>query len=345
MFEKYAAPILNLAGMKVSVVKTEHEGQARALMEVMDNTDAVIIAGGDGTVLEAVTGLLRREDSETAVKRYPIGIIPIGKHNSLTGNLFSSFLSNEAKYMAECAISIVRDSRRNVDVMRISSDEGKEIYAVSNIEWSAYRDTSARTSKFWMFGPLKSKVLYLSASLTKWPFSKEGSISFTPPCDGCSKCFVKPLEEEVKTPRRWWAAFVPRSQTRSLSDVEQIDYSKIENEACGKLTTFEFGTTDLEINVNKNYIGDDIKSLDIKIAPKDISRSDFIKEGWRRASNESKESSIECNKMEKAKTVRLIPQGDTDNEWFSIDSEAFEAKQIEIEFLPQKVQIFCPTRL
>ena len=28
-------------------------------MELMDDTDAVLVAGGDGTLMEAVTGLLR----------------------------------------------------------------------------------------------------------------------------------------------------------------------------------------------------------------------------------------------------------------------------------------------
>lgn len=48
--------------MKVSVFRTEHAGQAKDLMKIMDNTDAVVVAGGDGTLSEAVTGLLSRED-------------------------------------------------------------------------------------------------------------------------------------------------------------------------------------------------------------------------------------------------------------------------------------------
>lgn len=33
-------------------LQTDYEGQAKKLMELMENTDLIIIAGGDGTVQE-----------------------------------------------------------------------------------------------------------------------------------------------------------------------------------------------------------------------------------------------------------------------------------------------------
>lgn len=43
-------------------LQTDYEGQAKKLMELMEQTDMLIVAGGDGTVQEVVTGLLRRPD-------------------------------------------------------------------------------------------------------------------------------------------------------------------------------------------------------------------------------------------------------------------------------------------
>ena len=34
------------------VFQTEYEGQAKQYMEVLDDTDAVVVAGGDGTLSE-----------------------------------------------------------------------------------------------------------------------------------------------------------------------------------------------------------------------------------------------------------------------------------------------------
>lgn len=73
------------------MVKTESIGEARGLMEIMDNCDGVIVAGGDGALSEVVTGLLRRPDSALAAQKFPIGIIPIGKTNSVAKSLFKEF--------------------------------------------------------------------------------------------------------------------------------------------------------------------------------------------------------------------------------------------------------------
>ena len=72
-FEEYCAPLLNLAGLKVSVIRTEAKGQAKEILAVMEDTDAVLVAGGDGTLQETVTGLLRRSDFEQISRALPIG--------------------------------------------------------------------------------------------------------------------------------------------------------------------------------------------------------------------------------------------------------------------------------
>lgn len=53
LYEKYCAPLLNLAGLAVIVVQTEYAGHAKEIIESLDpKTDAIVIAGGDGTVSE-----------------------------------------------------------------------------------------------------------------------------------------------------------------------------------------------------------------------------------------------------------------------------------------------------
>jgi len=46
-----------LAGISVNVIQTEFEGQARDLVESLDGVvDAIVVAGGDGTVSEVTVG-------------------------------------------------------------------------------------------------------------------------------------------------------------------------------------------------------------------------------------------------------------------------------------------------
>lgn len=58
-FDEYCAPILHLAGIPIDVVKTDSEGHARRYIEELESLpETILVAGGDGTVSEAVTGKL-----------------------------------------------------------------------------------------------------------------------------------------------------------------------------------------------------------------------------------------------------------------------------------------------
>lgn len=71
-FEKYCVPLLHLAGINVEIVKTESEGHAKDLIEHLQ-AEAVVVAGGDGTLSEVVTGLLRRTNENGS------SLVPLGK--------------------------------------------------------------------------------------------------------------------------------------------------------------------------------------------------------------------------------------------------------------------------
>lgn len=49
-------------------LQTDYEGQAKKLLELMEETDMLIVAGGDGTLQEVITGLLRRPDQVGVVR-------------------------------------------------------------------------------------------------------------------------------------------------------------------------------------------------------------------------------------------------------------------------------------
>ena len=59
--KKNAAQILHLSGLDVTVVKTDYKGQAKKLLELMENTDLIIVDGGDGMLKEVITGGLEEQ--------------------------------------------------------------------------------------------------------------------------------------------------------------------------------------------------------------------------------------------------------------------------------------------
>jgi len=227
-------------------VKTESIGEARGLMGVMDNCDAVVVAGGDGALAEAVTGLFRRSDGSFAAQRFPIGIIPVGKTNGVAKSLFKDcqgilklnlnfpsifylfclfFLDDRIRLMAEATMAIVRDIQRHVDVMKIEvieegpeQPERKGIYAPGGIKWGPFRDVDERVGKYWIWGPLRAYAAYVFCAFKDLTWNCEAKFRYTLPCDGCKNCshlrnFGEMNQTRGPQQARWWHAFIPRTKT------------------------------------------------------------------------------------------------------------------------------------
>jgi YegS/Rv2252/BmrU family lipid kinase len=72
---------LRAAGVPLDLCETTQRGDAERFAAACDPqvTDAVVVAGGDGTVNEAINGLMSRPPDQ----RLPLGVIPLGTANVL----------------------------------------------------------------------------------------------------------------------------------------------------------------------------------------------------------------------------------------------------------------------
>ncbi|XP_025085971.1 acylglycerol kinase, mitochondrial-like [Pomacea canaliculata] len=177
LFEKNAAPILYLAGIEVNVVKTEYDGQVKKFLGVLerDDTDAIVVAGGDGAVLETVTGIMRKEDKN--FYGIPMGVIPLGYTNTFA-RIFYGPDKETVRIIADAAMAVVKEVTKKVDVLKIDGGEGKTTFALCGMEIGAYRDAEERKKKYWYFGPLKSRWTYLWTAVKNWPPAFKVDISY-----------------------------------------------------------------------------------------------------------------------------------------------------------------------
>ena len=80
---KEAVALFRAHGIRVDVITTAGRGDARrTARDCPAGTDAIIVAGGDGTINEVVNGLLERPDGPV-----PLGLLPFGTANVLAGEL------------------------------------------------------------------------------------------------------------------------------------------------------------------------------------------------------------------------------------------------------------------
>lgn len=122
LFEKYCEPLLHLAGFAVTIIQTQSENHARNIMANLNtHNDVIVVAGGDGTLSDVVTGLMRRYQKTTSFnKRTPVGILPLGQNNRVANSLFYGYEELfQVRQLAEATMAVVRGRTKPVDVVEV----------------------------------------------------------------------------------------------------------------------------------------------------------------------------------------------------------------------------------
>jgi diacylglycerol kinase (ATP) len=140
-----------------------HPGNGTELVAKASLTqyDAVIAAGGDGTLYEVVNGLFQNPSE----KKLPVGIIPIG-----TGNAFARDMPLETGEWKK-AIDIIRQGKtRKVDVGRFTT-EGKNYYFLNILGLGFVADVGKTAHKLKLVGNFSYTlgVLYQTLFLRPTP--------------------------------------------------------------------------------------------------------------------------------------------------------------------------------
>lgn len=73
VFDKNVAPLLNLSGLDVRLIRLEKNSEANEYMKEIDmnDTDMIVVAGGNATLNEVIKGLVDRPDSKEFLQRIP----------------------------------------------------------------------------------------------------------------------------------------------------------------------------------------------------------------------------------------------------------------------------------
>eukprot|EP00088_Acartia_fossae_P042010 TRINITY_DN4398_c0_g1_i6.p1 TRINITY_DN4398_c0_g1~~TRINITY_DN4398_c0_g1_i6.p1 ORF type:complete len:514 (+),score=84.47 TRINITY_DN4398_c0_g1_i6:50-1591(+) len=312
LFEQYSAPILHLAGFKVSIQKTEGREEAKELMKIMDNCDAVLVGGGDGTLMEAITGLMKREDFAT-YKQTPIGIIPLGMNNYLANRLFP--FDDQVKQLAEASMAVVKQLKRPVSVIEVKNlaDNpvmyGKKIYGVAGLQMGAWREAEARKDSYWFFAGLKDRMTYVFSYLTgqsqvtwDWPISIVPAISS--PLAAAAETRQNSAQQQNAPNQNNLAA----NQSGGGSNLAGIlswfggggknagndlatnngDVSRSQDDGgLMKMMNYEWGSPvetevgEIDISVEKCDASEDV-TLTLKTLPNKLNFTDYVAEGWKR---------------------------------------------------------------
>ncbi|EFN62771.1 Acylglycerol kinase, mitochondrial [Camponotus floridanus] len=349
LFEKYCEPLLHLAGISTTIIDAQSGSHVRNVITNLETpTDAIIVAGGDGTLSDVTTGLMRKyEHNLHSVKQCPIGVLPLGSTNTIASMFYRDYKDlADIHHMIDATMAIIKNNLKLIDAIEIKLLENdpensiKPVYAVGSIKWGAWSDTHARIDKYWYWGFLRKYAAYVfNGYKSDLNWNCNAIMKYTNPCKGCSHCYSKELSYNQSTNfnRRWWHAFLPKKQT--FVPDNHVDYSKVVNEDCGTFSEIPISTIELCITTENlmNVPVRSIPSLKIALGPKNISYTTFVEKGWK----QEMDNELPVNTILDAKNIELYPEIN-ENQMLYIDYEEYELKPIQIKLLPQSITIFCP---
>jgi diacylglycerol kinase family enzyme len=224
LYEKNVAPLLHLAGLDVRLIRLDKNSEANEYMKEIDmsSTDCIVVAGGNATLNEVITGLISRSDASEFLRRISIGLIPIGETNRFAEKWLDNFgpkrsKEKELRLLADSAMSIITGLTKPIDLMKITlnrqsnSDKTPEIdddalqlerkktgaysllkenkiYSLSNVSFGFVTETDANVDSYWYYGWLKSRMneYFMKRFLQISPLKYE--LKYKLQCNGCSKC-------------------------------------------------------------------------------------------------------------------------------------------------------------
>lgn len=307
LYRNWVEPLLNLAGIKVSLVQTSSPKEAAELMKVMSNCDGVAVVGGDGTVNEVVNGLMNRPDRLDASHKFPMAILPVGEYNSIA-RLINQDLSyrNQKEFIIKATMGLIYSLHDKFDVLKVYDTTSKDdeiktepIFALRDIRAGKFLDDYFKISGYFFYQRhIKPPYLRFKNYFSTSKEQPLANVSYTKPCEGCLKCHEKHrLKNDHTTSRSWW---------RSLMFSWNQNELRHENPNCDSWINVESDNID---SVRATSI--DQKQILVSLQPSDLEyRSQDVR--------------ISFEQPEK----------------FYLDREPIEARSIEITTLSKAITVF-----
>ena len=154
--------VLRREGCAVDLVETTGHGDAARIAKLgaADGVDAVAVYGGDGTVMQVVSGIVGHD--------IPIGLIPGGTGNLLAGNL------RLPKKPVDAARAVARGRLRVIDLGKVERDSGTRYFAVacgSGFDAALMERTSREAKRRWGFAAYLARGWTLTDEIPAVPYT------------------------------------------------------------------------------------------------------------------------------------------------------------------------------
>lgn len=323
----------------MEVLRTNYIGHAKSYIEEKQTLpDVIVVAGGDGTKSEVITGLLRRQGNNTC----PISFIPLGRQDKPEGKFFSLSKNHELEYVIALCNALMPllknqykyESVIQYDVLNTETKDEKEnnlkpTFGLNGFSWGLLKEIDQKKDKYWYFGPLKHQfAAFLRSFSGNENWNLETDYIYTPPCSGCSNCYFQ--KENSSQPSGFFLSRLVAPKNNSAVSPQKT----IKNDDCD---------TNLYGSIKSNQINISLKQNNENFAELESKFINSLQPGWDFIKTIPKitNKSVEPNVVVQSRTIKLIPSENTPNIFYSIDGEEYEPRPIKVSVVPNAIKVFC----
>jgi len=210
-YDQWVAPMLHLSGLDVRLIRLDNKKEAAEFMQVLDEntTDCIVIAGGNATISEVLTGLLKRADAQPLLSKLKIGVIPLGENNSLAKKIFNpSIIGDEVRLLANATMAVIKGETKPIDALKIEmslidrKEEAKSLYALSSVSFGFESDKVKHKDSYWYFWPFKKRMNEYMGDRMAMHAPNEFAMAYVNYCNTCRKCFDEKNRSLIEKVRR-----------------------------------------------------------------------------------------------------------------------------------------------
>ncbi|MBE9041893.1 sphingosine kinase [Oscillatoriales cyanobacterium LEGE 11467] len=151
--------VLAASNSQWTLTETQEAGDAAKIAYnlPLDKIDGLVVVGGDGTVHEAINGLMRRSDWKRAIE-IPIGTIPAGTGNGLCKTVLE--IAGEPDDAVSAAFAIAKGNVRSFDLVRVQQANHR-YYSILSLSWGLVSDVDIESERLRWLGSLRSDLYAL----------------------------------------------------------------------------------------------------------------------------------------------------------------------------------------
>lgn len=152
-------PLLDRSNLTYTITKTTSAADTKNLVRSLnlETTDGLVIVGGDGTIHDAIAGLMSRPDREIAIK-LPVGTIPGGTGDGLAKSFLES--AGESYDPLNAAFLIAKGRQQSFDLATVTQND-QEYYSCLSLAWGLISEVDIESEKLKFLGALRFDVYAL----------------------------------------------------------------------------------------------------------------------------------------------------------------------------------------